>query len=151
MAADQAPRRTRRYIFGGLLAAGAVAIGLALIFTVGGVGKKEAKDSAAPVVSSLDDKQPGISDVLKDLVTPKDEPTTVTPVAPAAPATPAKPAGGEEKVFTQVKKLPRLAWPGLYMPPFDQMADSHPHPNQPYDTTRHDTAHRTTPTPLPPR
>jgi len=104
MAADQAPRsRTRRYIYGGLMAAGAVAIGLALIFTVGGVGK-EAKSATPPAVSSLDDKAPGIADVLKDLVSggdkPAEEPAVVTPVTPAT--TPAAPTGVAEKTFGQV-------------------------------------------------
>lgn len=54
-----ASRRTRRYIFGGLLAASAVAIALALIFTVGGVGQKKSVDSStssSSVASLADDK-----------------------------------------------------------------------------------------------
>lgn len=82
MAADQ-PNRTRRYVYGGLLAAAAVAIGLALVFTVG--QKKDAKAATAPSVASLDDHTP-IEDVLKDLA-PKPEAeapehVAVTPVAP---------------------------------------------------------------------
>ncbi len=99
MAAAQAPSRTRRYVYGGLLAAAAVAIGLALVFTVG--GKKEAKAATTPAVSSLDDTAPGIADVLKDLtkeVTPE-APVTVTPVAPAAPAAPQ----AAEGTFTTVR------------------------------------------------
>lgn len=88
MAAAQAPAsRSRRYVYGGLLAAAAVAIGLALIFTVGGAGKKEAKSVIEPSVEQLEDHT-AISDVLKDLTAKEEAPatTTVTPVAPAAPA-----------------------------------------------------------------
>ena len=106
MAADQAPRsRTRRYVYGGLLAAAAVAIGLALIFTVGGAGKKEAKATVEPAVSSLDDKTvPSISDVLKDLTTDKEPEVpatteTTTPVTPVAPAKPTTTVG----TFTPVR------------------------------------------------
>jgi hypothetical protein len=105
MVADQAPRsRTRRYVFGGLMAAGAVAIGLALIFTVGGAGKKEAKSAAEPHVSSLDDTAPGIADVLKDLTNAGAEaPVEAVPVTPMSPATPTAPKA-DEKTFGTVRE-----------------------------------------------
>lgn len=120
MAADQAPRsRTRRYVYGGLLAAAAVAIGLALIFTVGGAGKKEAKATVEPAVSSLDDKTvPSISDVLKDLTTDKEPEApatteTTTPVTPVAPAKPTTTVG----TFTPVRTDGRTSERGPQSPP----------------------------------
>jgi hypothetical protein len=121
MAAAQAPAsRTRRYVYGGLLAAAAVAIGLALIFTVGGAGKKEAKSIIEPAVEQLDDHT-AISDVLKDLTAKEEAPatTTVTPVAPAAPA----PAPGMNiGTFTPVRTCPNCR-PEMPAPPRHRTPD----------------------------
>ena len=100
MTADARPSRTRRYVYGGLLAAVGVAVALALIFTVGGAGQK--KDKAAVAKSNVSplDTTVDIKDAL-DGVKPVDPvvPTVTTPVTAVTPATP----GGNQQTFTQVR------------------------------------------------
>jgi len=103
MTADARPSRTRRYVYGGLLAAVGVAVALALIFTVGGAGQKKDKTAVAESNISPLDTTVDIKDAL-DGVKPVDPvaPTVTTPVTPANPVTPATP-GGNQQTFTQVR------------------------------------------------
>ena len=113
-AETERPSRTRRYIYGGLLAAAGVAIALALIFTVGGAGKKEKSAVSEGTVTSLDaNTQTTLDNIVKDLnngvVTDAEKPadsttTTVTPVAPATTTTTGKAGSGvQQKPLTTVR------------------------------------------------
>jgi hypothetical protein len=118
MSDNALPSRRGRYIYGGLLASVAVAIILALIFTVGGVGHKMDQTVDDTVVKPLyDTTSTGIDDVLKSLnqegATKKDEATVPVPaaakIAPVAPDNKAL-----EKTFTNVS-CERVCSEGIYI------------------------------------
>ena len=94
--------RTRRFILGGLLTAAGVAVALALIFTVGGVGHKKSKSSSdsTSVTTASDGTNTGtgLSDVIGalkgGLVAPAPT-TSTTPKTPGStPTSAGTPTGG---------------------------------------------------------
>ncbi len=103
MTADARPSRTRRYVYGGLLAAVGVAVALALVFTVGGAGQKKDKAAVAEsTVAPLEDVN--IKDALdgfKPVQNAKPAAPITTPKV-TVPVTESSP-DGNQKTFNQVR------------------------------------------------
>ncbi|KAM3569065.1 hypothetical protein VYU27_008826 [Nannochloropsis oceanica] len=123
MTADSRPSRTRRYVYGGLLAAVGVAVALALVFTVGGAGQKKDKAAVAESTVAPLDTDVNIKDAL-DGFKPVQNAKPATPITTPKVTVPVTGSStdGNEKTFNQadadyVKK-------GILGDPFQAIATS---------------------------
>lgn len=104
MTADSRPSRTRRYVYGGLLAAVGVAVALALVFTVGGAGQKKDKAAVAESTVAPLDTDVNIKDAL-DGFKPVQNAKPATPITTPKVTVPVTGSStdGNEKTFNQVR------------------------------------------------